>query len=134
MADALQCPFEKAIISTRFGCELAEKYCRAEKEGVLCRDLLAQTNCHTLVELFRANAQFALKLTDPTKPVAHGKEMKLRCGGLIGLQMLLHPETDTHGVTNIHSLVQEAIDHHGTLRRIPYSEVVKSIAAYKHRR
>jgi len=134
MDNGLRCPFEKAILSARCECEMATRFSIAEQMGVECRSDFACSNCTTLLALMRENARFALKLTNTTGNLAFGKEIKVMIGGLIGLQRLMM-EGDGGTVRNVHALVQQAQTAYGSLRSIPYREIVKSIAAFqtKHR-
>ena len=128
----LACPFEKAILFRCCNCELASRKNIAERETVSCRSAVARENCHTLREHLRANALFALGLTH-SGPLPHGKEIKVQCGGLIGLQRALHPDRDAP-VENVHALMLSAQQEFDSLEDFPYSEIIQSIAAYESRR
>ena len=128
----LSCPFEKAILSRCADCDQAHKFNIAEREAVACEAAMARENCLTLHGLLRQNAAFALKLLHPGEPLPHAKEMKIQCGGLLGTQRLVDPEAMAAG--NIHALVGEIQARFGSMRELPYHEVVKAIAAYEGRR
>ena len=128
----LACPFEKAVLLRCCNCELASRKNIAERETVSCASAIARENCLTLRALLRANALFALKMTQ-SEPLPHGKEIKVQCGGLKGLLQVLRPEGNSV-VDNIHSLVLAAQEQYTSLTDIPYGEIVKYIAAYEARR
>jgi hypothetical protein len=128
----LSCPFEKAILSRCAGCDQAHNFNIAEREAIACKAPLARENCLTLHGLLHQNAAFALKLLHPGEPLPHAKELKIQCGGLLGTQQLFAPEVST--VANIHGLVGEIQQRFGSMRDVPYLEVVKAISAYEARR
>lgn len=128
----LSCPFEKAILSRCAECDLARKLNIAEREAVACEAVVARENCLMLHGLLHQNAVFALRLTHPDAPLPHAKEIRVQCGGLLGIQRLFEQEAVT--VANIHALTGEIQRRFGTLQEMPYQEVVKVIAAYEGRR
>lgn len=129
-----RCPFEKAILSVRCGCEMATRYSIAEQMGVECLSDIACNNCTMLLGIMREKARFALKLTDTSGHLAFGKEMKIILGGLIGLQRLMTADQEATGVPDIHALVRQAQATYGSLELLPYQEIVKSIAAFQGKR
>ena len=131
----LACPFEKAILRGCCGCELSQKNYIAERELIACKSAVARENCRTLRGLLHQNALFTLKLTHLSDLLPHAKDMKLQCGGMIGLQRIFatDPAPQTT-VSNIHGLVLAAQEKFGNLENLPYSEIVISIAHYESRR
>lgn len=127
----LHCPFEKAILCRCSDCENVRRINLAEREAVSCRSAVARENCRTLHELLREKAIFALKLHAAGDMITHAKELKLQCGGLLGLHTLLPGEP---GTPNVHALVVQAQERFGSLQHLPYDEIVKSITAYEGRR
>ncbi len=127
------CPYARPILTGDFGCSQSHKYCEGEHEGVDCGDPVAQMNCLALLSHLKANATFALKLSAPDAVLTHGQEMKLRCGGLLGLFGIAYGEQDAQGVPDIHALVRDALAQFGSLDRLPYHRVVSGIAAYRLR-
>lgn len=136
MSDATErrCPYEKAILSAQCACEMATRFSVAEQMGVNCRSHLARNNCITLLALMRSRARFALKVTDTSRNLPFGKEMKVMIGGLLGLQGLLETGPGAAEVHNIRALVQKAQQKYGSLDALPYHEIVKSITAFQSRR
>ncbi len=133
------CPFEKAVLSYRCGCEKHQRVFIAEREGVACQSQAAQSICQQVHVHLQKNAQFALKLPDLTQPLPHAKAMKLQCGGLVGLQQNLADSVpqSIHEVNNIYSLIREAVKIYQTIAQFPYSQIVKFIVHYqvrKHKR
>lgn len=133
-ANPLPCSFEKAILTRVCDCELAGKINLAEREAVSCRSAGACADCGALHALLRHNAMFTFKLIHEG-PLPHAKELKVQCGGLLGLQRVLEVEAaDQARVANVFGLVAAAQKKYGSLSELPYSEIVQSIAAYEGRR
>jgi hypothetical protein len=130
----LRCPFEKALLSTQCACTQSTRTWIAERQAAGCASEAAQRHCLDLIDLLHRNAAFALHQTAVKGALPHAREMKVQCGGLRGLQAVLHPESaEQENVTDIHGLVRDALDRFGSLGALPYGEVVKAIAAYQGR-
>lgn len=129
----LRCVYEKAALTRRFGCEKLVKMNIAEREAAGCSDIHAQRRCDALQELLRRNAAFALHLTHVSGPLPHGKEVKVQCGGLLGLQRTIQ-EGEQSGVANIYALIEQALTLYGDLESLPFGEIVKSVTHYQGRR
>ncbi len=127
------CAFYKAVLRRCAGCSRAQKVFIAEREAVACKSPGAQQRCKEVVQVMREKALFALKLTHLENALPHGKEIKVECGGLLGLQAAIRPEMQSETVADIHGLLDEAVQRHGSLDRLPYSEVVKFVVHYQSR-
>ncbi|HTY99305.1 MAG TPA: hypothetical protein VMB75_05700, partial [Rhodocyclaceae bacterium] len=57
--------------------------------------------------------------------------MKIQCGGLKGFQAVLDPEAPA---PDVHRLVRMAIERHGDLAALPFSQIVRGVAAWRGRR
>jgi hypothetical protein len=125
------CAFEKAVLSTCVACTLAEKHLLAERETISCQDAQAQKTCMQLRNALRTHSIFALKITDPNAPVPHNKEIKAQCGGLKGLQNALTGSSD---VTDVHGLVDEALEKFSDLDSLPYTTIVQSVVHFSLRK
>ena len=129
------CSFEKAILRRCCGCELAEKHNIADRETVSCKTAVARENCYTLRELLHQSALFTLKLTHIKEALPYAKEMKIQCGGMLGLQQIFATNAEPQStVSNIHGLILAAHEKFGSLQDLPYSEIVKSISSFESRR
>lgn len=124
-----RCPFERVILSTQFSCTESHKYFYAHKEGISCKNPPARINCKLLVEYLKQNSKFALKQSPSADgKLTHGQEMKLKCGGLQGLQNILGTEQD------IHTLVNIALKKSNELKDLPWEQLLAAVQAYKVRR
>jgi hypothetical protein len=131
----LKCPFKKAIVGSGYGCQKARREVAAVASSVGCCDAAAQAECMQLLDLLRENARFALKYTDPDRPLPHGAVVRLQAGGLLGLRRKLAAKAqgiDT--VQDIYALVRDATAVYGGLARIPFGSLLKDIADYPIRR
>nr|VFJ62850.1 MAG: hypothetical protein BECKFW1821C_GA0114237_100335 [Candidatus Kentron sp. FW] len=130
----LACPFRKAVLTRQCGCEYLQYFHIAEREEVGCRMPPARERCVRLLELFRGNARFALKLMDaPAVALPHGKEIKAQVGGLRGLAKAMALEGHAHRIENVHGLVNKAMEVYGDMENLPYSEIIKEVARYEGR-
>lgn len=127
------CVFAKALLSRCAGCSRAQKVNIAEREAMACTSDAARRQCLELLPLLRSKALFALKLTHVEGPLPHGKEMKVQCGGLLGLRTAQAPSAEGP-VTDVYSLVTAAVADFGGLAALPYSEIVKNVVNYVPRK
>jgi hypothetical protein len=125
------CPFEKAILTSRCGCEKFQRLNIAEREAAACVSVSAQQQCVELLEQLYQNARFALQQSNLNSPLAHAKMMKLQCGGLQGLQSILKQRGN---INNINGLVKSLFTNFDDLKKIPYQEIVQFISHYQVRK
>ncbi len=125
------CPFGRAILARTCACAKSEKHAIAEREAAACTDAAAQTQCVLLHGLLLHNATFALRhLLDDT-PLTHAQEMKLQCGGLLGLQRALDGASE---VTDVAMLVAAARQRFGSLDALPYAQIMQGVASFDPRK
>jgi hypothetical protein len=129
--NSLPCIFGKAIMANCCDCSMVQKHYLAERESMVCIDSSARVSCHALYQLLRHNAAFALKHIHDDDPLTHAQEMKLQCGGLLGLQYVVDK---TKFVPDVFSLIGTAHRDFGTLETLPYSQIIQSIASFKTRK
>lgn len=132
--NARRCVFEKAALTRMYACEKLIRMNIAEREAAGCSNPAAQIRCAELLERLRENAAFALKLTHVSGPLPHAKELKVQCGGLLGLQHAVDESIDAGGVANIFGLIEHAKTEYGTLDSFPYQEIVKHVTHFEGRR
>jgi len=127
-AGRLPCVFKAALQARQAVCELAVRHSVAEREVLSCSLAPAHLNCETLERLFVERATFPLKL-HPGAPLTHGTVMRLHCGGLLGLQQVLGARQP-----DVHRLVVQAQEAHGSLVQLPWGRIVTQILAWQPRR
>ncbi|MCW8888655.1 MAG: hypothetical protein OQK25_06295, partial [Gammaproteobacteria bacterium] len=64
--------------------------------------------------------------------LTHAQLMRLRCGGLLGMQRIL--ELDVVEPPAVRGVMDEAEKQYGELSEFPFSEIVRDIKAFNHRR
>ncbi len=126
----LPCPFEKAILTRRFGCRLLQKYNIAEREAIGCTRPGTQQRCTRYIGTLREAARFALGSSKASAARTHGKEIRIQCGGLQGLQTLL----DAASATDIDTLLETACRQYGSVDALPLDRIMPGIAHYQLRK
>ncbi len=124
----LPCVFHAALLAHNAECELVQRRSLAERETLACPSAPAHLNCETLERLFLERATFPLKL-HPGAPLTHATVMRLHCGGIQGLQQVLGVDRP-----DVHRLVGQAQEAHGSLIELPWPEIVARIVAWRPRR
>jgi hypothetical protein len=128
----LQCVFERGLLRRCLGCEQAIRRNIAEREAVGCRDRAAHDLCGTFKARLKQAAAFALKLAHPDDPLPHAKELKLQCGGLLGLEQELR-EQELAEVANVAGSLSAALTKYGSLDALPYGDLIQSIRVFEAR-
>jgi hypothetical protein len=129
----LPCVFEKAILRTCCRCTLAQRLNLAEREAVACTANEAQERCRGVLESLHEKAMFTVRAPHETGPLPHGKEIRIQCGGLLGLSHAMDDTREIDAVEDVDALLRQAIAHYGDRQGLPYQEIVRAIAAYRNR-
>ncbi len=127
------CRFYKAILRGCARCSRSRKVFIAEREAVACHSPGGHERCGAFVDKLRHSALFALRLTQLDGPLPHGKEMKVECGGLLGLKSVLDG-AETEAIPDIHALIDAGLNRWGDLDAFPYSRIAQSVVHYQVRR
>jgi hypothetical protein len=126
------CLFAKALLRRCCGCSRSQKIFIAEREAVSCLSPGGRQRCDEVLAVLRNKAAFALKQSHIEGPLPHAKELKVQCGGMLGLQRsLTHQATDM--VTDIHQLLEQSFAQYGGAAALPYTEVVRAISTFQPR-
>jgi len=120
------CVFSKALLARAASCELAGRSCVGEREVLTCGSPVARINCATLAALLHERARFALHLPPPGRPLMHVQALRLQCGGLRARR-----RARAHPVPDVHRLVSDAQQRHGSLTGLPWEAVVPAVAGWK---
>jgi len=124
------CVFAKAILRRCCRCSRSQKLFIAEREAVACKSPGARQRCAEVLAVLHDKATFALRLPHPQVVLPHGKELKVQCGGMLGLQQALLGQADAEVVEDINGLLENALKDYGTVEALPYSEVMKGITSF----
>lgn len=128
------CVFAKAILRRCSGCSRAEKLFIGEREAIACKSPGARQLCAEVLEQLHQKAIFALHLPHAELVLPHGKELKVQCGGMLGLQASLLPQlAEAERVEDIYGLLTESLQDYGSTDALPYSEVVRGITRFQPR-
>lgn len=129
------CAFEKSVLTNECSCRCAERFCIAEREGVHCRSEQGQTRCLRWLDLLREQARFALRTEEDRRILPHGKAIRLQVGGMRGLLGVLAEAGNTPAtVEDVDGLLAEAEDRFGALEALPFSKIMREVAAYQVRK
>jgi hypothetical protein len=122
------CVFAKALLARSASCALSERVPLGERELLQCASPVARINCDTLAALLHERSRFALRLP-VGRPLMHVQALRLQCGGIAALKACLQaPDAD------VHALVQQAHERHGSLLELPWDDLVAVMSAWQPRR
>ena len=130
------CVFEKSILTNNCECSRAQRFCIAEREGVHCRSETGQARCLRWLDLLREQARFALRTEEGRQLLPHGKAMRLQVGGIRGLQRVLGitRSSPTQTIDDVDGTLAAAEARFGALDNLPFSEIMREVAAYQIRK
>jgi hypothetical protein len=126
----LPCVFEQALADRNAVCSLTETRTVAARVVIACTSPLARAQCGRLAGLLREKSVFALKLSPTGHRLPAAATMRIHCGGLDGMRRVLDPQAPA---PDVHRLVCLARERHGDLDAMPFSEIVRGVAAWKGR-
>lgn len=130
------CPFERALLARCAACSRARTVLLAEREAIGCDAQAASERCHDFRDRLRAASRFALR-ADPSAPWPFSKEIRLQCGGLIGLREALDEGEaldDGAAVTDADALIQRALQRFRDLDTLPWSRIIRAVIRHEPRR
>ena len=123
------CVFAKAILRRCCACSRSQKLFIAEREAIACKSPGGRQRCNEVLAILHDKAAFALKLPRIDSELPHAKELKVQCGGMLGLQeSLKHESIDI--VSDIHQLLEQSFEEYGSAEMLPYTEVVRGITRF----
>lgn len=131
--EACRCAFSHTLITSQFGCEMAQQVTRRGGPDIACTAAAAHRRCEQLFERMKTAALPAFGVEDDLLSMPHSVLVKIQFGGLLGLQRLVDGATVAE-VKNIHALAQRAASKYGDLEAVPCSELVPDMTGYKLRR
>lgn len=127
------CPFERSILTPHCACEKSQQILIAGRESGSCTATDMQKNCQSYLRYIRSKASFTLKETRSNEPLPYGKEMKIQCGGLLGLQSIMGSDGE-QSVENIYQLMSTALKQYARFDELPIEPVLKAINQFQVRR
>lgn len=130
-----RCVFEKAINSRRCNCSKSRRFMLAGREGVGCDCENNLHLCTEILNMIREKARFSLRITQVEGVLPHNKEIRVQVGGMQGLRDATSENNSGQlKVDDIYSVVKSAVEKLENIESLPYSEIIKSVAACEGRR
>lgn len=129
----LPCVFEKAILRACCHCGLARRLNLAEREAVACGEADAQHICRTVLDALHEKSVFTVQAPGETGPLPHGKEIRIQCGGLMGLRQAMGASAEGSDAADVVGLLRSAMARYGDREALPYQEIVRAISAFRNR-
>ena len=126
------CPFSKPLIGRYCQCPYAVLAERCSGKMVCSHDAQLRAGCEELVDLFKQKAHFVLGLSSIDAELTHAQSMKIRCGGLLGMQRVL--AMDASKPPLVREVMDRAQMQYGSLSGFPYTEIMPDIQTFNHRR
>jgi len=128
-----RCVFEKALLTRRFGCSQVARINIGDREAAGCSNPAAMDVCAELLDQMHGKATFALGMKHVNGPLPHAREMKVQCGGLLGLEAIIYETDAPEGTADIFGLIAKSIREYEEINQLPYSLLMQHIAHYEGR-
>ena len=88
--------------------------------------------CQQLVAELERNTQFILGVSNNESPLTHQQYMKIKCGGMEGMQRVLEPESEE--LPRVTDISAEILKQYDSYADFPYGDIVRDIANFSHRK
>lgn len=128
-----RCVFEKALTNNQCKCRYSRHFCLADREGYACKSDESASKCRHLLTKLRENSRFFLKIHSVGSQLPHNVDIRVQVGGLRGLRAVLIADDSDQLIADVRGLVEQAEARYKDLDKLPYSEIVQSIAQYQGR-
>ncbi len=126
------CPFSKPIIGNWCQCPHARMMDRCSGKMWCAEADKELDRCSYLVDLLRDNSRFVLALSDQEEELTHTQLMKIRCGGLKGMQRFLGQGNDEPPA--VLEIRDQIVQRYGDLSAFPFHEIMPDIKGFSHRK
>lgn len=128
------CPFSKPIIGNWCQCQFANLDERCAGKMTCLEGEKYLDGCYQLVNTFKEKSLFVLGISQHEENLTHMQLMKIRCGGLIGMQRLLSPDnTSDRIIPDVLQTIALAEQRFGSINEFPFNEIVRDIKEFSHR-
>lgn len=126
------CPFSKPIIGNWCQCQYAnlDERCAGKMTCLKSDQYLA--GCYDLVDVLKEQSRFILGISQPDQELTHMQLMKIRCGGLIGMQRVISGQLDN--APDVLNIMHQAEVMYGDVLAFPFNQVVRDIKEFSHRK
>lgn len=130
--DEKLCPFSKPIIGKWCHCQYARLSDRCAGKMRCHHPDNHLDNCHQLVAQLENNTRFILGVSNNDNPLTHQQYMKIKCGGMKGMQQVL--KLGSEEPPSVTVISTQIIKQYGSLADFPYGKIVRDIANFSHRK
>ncbi len=127
-----QCPFSKAIIAGWCQCPYASLMERCTGKMACNRDSIFFLSCTKLVNSLKNSSSFILGFNTTETLLTHSQSMKIRCGGILGMQRVMNIKINSPPV--IPDIIANAEFLYDEASNFPFNEIVQDIKSFKHRK
>jgi len=126
------CPFSKPIIGNWCQCQYAnlDERCAGKMTCLKSDQYLA--GCYDLVDVLKEQSRFILGISHAEQALTHMQLMKIRCGGLLGMQRVISGEVGV--IPDVLNVMHQAEVKYGDVLTFPFNEVVRDIKEFSHRK
>lgn len=132
MNQRTRCVLEKSLLTATARCRHGRSFELGERLGYECQSSACVEQCRDWLDQLREHSRFIFKRgADAGQPLTNHQEIRLQCGGILGLSRLAGGGDGT--VSDVSSLLNAMIREYGTLEAIPLQAIVASIAGYDPR-
>lgn len=130
--DTQLCPFSKPILGQWCACAYSRVADRCSGKMVCTQVDERRDTCLQLVQLLKENARFTLNLSNTDAQINHAQAMKIKCGGILGMQRIL--ESDSEASPSIVDIIEQAQKRFGSIDAFPYGDIIRDISGFSHRK
>lgn len=128
-----RCAFNDTLMHGGFGCRHAQSVTRRAGPDFACMDADAGMRCAAVFDAFKAAGLPALGYQDDLLSMPHSVILKLKFGGLLGLQRLLQGAAE-ETVPDIAALLDAACTRYGGPADMPCALLVDDMRSQGSRR
>jgi hypothetical protein len=123
---ARRCVFAKALHARSTACALSARQSEGELMHVVCTEPAARQRCATFASLLHERSRFALRLPAPGTVLLHVQALRLQCGGLDALRVLVG-----EGPPDVNRDVERAVARYDDLAQLPWNVIVGAVVAWQ---
>ncbi len=126
------CPFSKPIIGQWCQCRFARLGDRCSGKMLCCHTGNQIDTCLSLSDTLIQQSRFILGLSNTDAGLTHAQLMKVRCGGLQGMQRVLGLNEDKMPV--VLDLLAAIDDSYGDMTEFPFEKIMQDIKLFSSRK
>lgn len=123
------CAFDKPILHRWFVCARARRTQIAEREIVSCSDERCARRCSTFFTETLARGRFLNRGEVEAATMPYSQIMRFQLGAIRGLRSILADDSN-----DIDTLVEKSERRFGSFDDLPYSAIIREVAATRMRR